>query len=102
MRFHLPTATAIALALGLAAAPVAAQNAAEQDADRMFGDYTDTGMIQNVDEIGRIIEVDGIRYLLDESVDVADLNVGEQVMVRFEQASIGTELVATEVESVVE
>jgi|GEM_PF-2268670 len=100
MRFHLPIATAIALVLGLAAAPVTAQNPAAQDADRLFGDYTDTGMIQNVDEAGRIIEVDGIRYLLDESIDVGDLNVGEQVMVQFEQASIGTELVATEIEPV--
>jgi len=100
MRNILSLASAIALLAVVGAAPALAQTAADQRADRIFGDYTDTGMVQNVDEIGNIIEVDGIRYLLGEGVSPDDINVGDQVMVRFEQSSLGTELVAVEVESV--
>ena len=102
MRHHLLTTAAIALIVGLASAPALAQSAADQRADRLFGDYTDSGIVHNVDEIGRIIEVDGIRYLLDETIDVADVNAGEHVTVRFEQSSLGTELVAVEIEPTVQ
>ncbi len=100
MRKILPITSAIALLIAVGAAPALAQSPADQRADRIFGDYTDTGMVQNVDEIGNIIEVDGVRYLVDEGVNIQDINVGDQVMVRFEQSALGTELVAVEVQSV--
>lgn len=57
-----------------------------------------TGLLQQVDPLGGIIVVDGVSYLLDDSIDPADLPASGLVTVSFEESSLGTELVATEVE----
>lgn len=56
-----------------------------------------TGVVQQVDEVGNIIVVDGVRYLLEDTIDVADIAAGELVTVSFEESELGTELLATEV-----
>jgi hypothetical protein len=56
-----------------------------------------TGLMQEVDALGGIIVVDGVRYLLDDSIDPAGLSAGELVTVSFEESELGTELLATEV-----
>lgn len=74
-----------------------AQTAARELDQGMVAAGEATGLMQELDAPGGIIVVDGVRYLLDDSIDPAGLSAGELVTVSFEESDLGTELLATEV-----
>ncbi len=73
----------------LGAQPVLAQNAAAVRSDQLIGNRQDSGMINRVDRIGRIVVVDGVSYLLPRGIDPRDLHTGQAVEVTFEPTGVG-------------
>ncbi len=78
--------------VGVTGIPAAeAQNAAAQSGDRMVGSKVAEGRITWVDRIGRIILVDGRRFLVHDAVALQDISMGQQVSVVFEETGIGSD-----------
>lgn len=73
----------------LAAQPVLAQNAASVRADQLSGKRQASGMIMQVDSIGRVVVIDGVSYLLRSGIDPRGLHVGQAVEVTFEPTGVG-------------
>jgi hypothetical protein len=98
MRQHLALASALALLLGAAgvsSGPVLAQD--PEGANQRVESGEETGFLTNVDPAGNSIEVDGVRYLVDEGIDLGDLSEGRRVTVRFEPSDLGTVPLATDI-----
>ena len=56
-----------------------------------------TGMVVQIDPMGETISVDGIDYMVPEHVSVAGLDVGDEVIVRYEPGEITGTWIATEI-----
>lgn len=76
-----------------------ARAATEQLDDGVVTPGEATGLVTEVDAIGGIVVVDGVRYMLDEGVDAGAIERGSLVTVSFEEHGLGTELLATEIVS---
>lgn len=76
--------------VGVTGIPAAeAQNAAAQRGDRLVGSKVTEGRITSVDRAGRIVHVDGRRFLLHNGVALQDISLGQQVSVTFEETGMG-------------
>jgi hypothetical protein len=76
--------------VGVTGIPTAeAQNAAAQRGDRLAGPKVTEGRITSVDRAGRIVLVDGRRFLLHDGVALQDISMGQQVSVVFEETGMG-------------
>ncbi len=101
MRKQLALAGSLAALIGIGGivgAPVQAQD--PEGGNQLITEPGEaTGLLTNVDALGGFIEVDGVRYMAGESIDLTDLSAGQQVTVHYERSDIGTVPLATEVET---
>jgi hypothetical protein len=101
MRKQLALAGTLATLMGIGG--IAADTALAQDPEGGNQVVTEpgeaTGLLTNVDATGGFIEVDGVRYMVGEGVDLGDLTAGQQVTVHYEGSDIGTVPMATEIET---
>ncbi len=76
--------------VGVTGIPAAeAQNAAAQRGDRLVGPKVTEGRITWLDRSGRIVLVDGRRFLVHDAVALQDISMGQQVSAVFEETGMG-------------